>query len=63
MSLISIFHSFLREQHEMNIEFERRANEALKRYYNARKLPRKMKKRVRKEAIIDFNFYKSIQLW
>lgn len=38
----------------------RKIEEARKRYWDARNLPRKKKKQARKEAVIDFNFWKSM---
>ena len=41
-------------------EFARRAEEALLKYKEASKYPRKKKKKLRKEAIFDYNFYNSL---
>lgn len=48
---------FIQQEHEANEEFKRRAEEARKKYWDACKYPRKTKKRMRKEAIADYNFY------
>ena len=42
---------------EIYQEYLRRAEEAKQKYYDARKYPRKTKKRMKKEAIFDYNFY------
>lgn len=52
---------FLNQQAEQNKIFEERAEEAKKAFLDARKLPRKQKKKVRKEAEYNYSFYKSIQ--
>lgn len=41
-------------------EFNRRADEALKIYWDARKYPRKMKKKIRTKARKDYFFYKQL---
>jgi len=55
-----LLHSFLEEEKEMSEEFERRAEVARQKYFNARNLPRKKKKIVKKEALADYSFYKNL---
>jgi IMP dehydrogenase/GMP reductase len=45
------------EQQKQQEEFKRRAEEARRAYWDATKLPRKTKKKVRKQAREDYFFY------
>lgn len=64
MSLGSIFgaymlfsQDFITRQKEMSEHFEKEAEEAKKKYWDACKYPRKTKKKMRKEALVDFSLY------
>lgn len=52
--------AFVQREKEMNEEFEQRAEEARKLYWDACKYPRKKKKAIRKKAKADFYFYKQL---
>ena len=53
-------HSFNDINNEMNIHFTKCRDNAVKIYFNSNHLPRKQKKKVKKEAVIDYNFYDSL---
>ena len=61
--LIGLANGFLAQQKLVNQEFDNRAEAAKQAYWDACKLPRKQKKKARKEAIFNYNFYKAIQQW
>lgn len=54
MGLVSMFTN---EHSEMYVEFKRRREVARKKYWDACNYPRKTKKKMRKEAKFDFQFY------
>lgn len=45
------------QEKEMSKDFKNRAKQARQKYYDAAKFPRKLKKKVRKEALYEYNFY------
>ena len=45
----------------IQLENEKEINKALDKYWDACKYPRKVKKRMRKEAQKDYNFWTSLQ--
>ena len=53
----TIFRKYVQEINEMNAEFTRRRDEAIKEYWNACNYPRKKKKKVRKQCIVDIQLY------
>lgn len=55
-----LLHSFLENEREMNEEFEKRAEAARQKYFDAHNLPRKKKKIAKKEAQTDYSFYKNL---
>lgn len=57
MAMVIAFDS---QQEEMCAEFKSRANKAAEKYWDACKYPRKKKKKIRKEARVDYYFYMSI---
>lgn len=58
MSYINhLLNNLVTEDKEMEEEFLRRIDAAIVLHYRAREFPRKMKKRVRKEAMFDIAFY------
>lgn len=61
--IMRIAQAFVLEQKLIDAEFELRAQEAKKSYWDACKLPRKQKKQVRKEAVLNYNLYKLILQW
>lgn len=56
-SIVGMALSFEMIERNCNETFKNRAEEARKKYWDACKYPRKVKKQMRKEAIIDYNFY------
>lgn len=53
-------HDFIVKEEQMNKYFEEKAEEARKKYWDACNYPRKIKKRIRKEARGDYYFYKEL---
>lgn len=58
-----LYDAFIIEQQMQNEEFNRRIDEAWDRYDDARKYPRKKKKKIRKECMIDIRFYTTLINW
>lgn len=56
-SMIGMAISFQEMGKQSNEKFKEKAEEARKKYWNACKYPRKVKKQMRKEAIAEYNFY------
>lgn len=54
--IINLIVPFLAEQEKMNEEFKRRAELNIKEYWDACKYPRKLKKKIRKQAEEDYHF-------
>ncbi len=55
-----VLHSMLtleQENKEMLVEFNKRKDDAAKRYWDATQFPRKKKKEIRKKAKADYLFY------
>jgi hypothetical protein len=49
--------NFIDEENKMNEEFKKRAESSRVKYWDACKYPRKKKKQIRKEALLDYSFY------
>ena len=58
-----LVYNLLEDTQEMNKEFEECAKNALLEFKSATKLPRKLKKKVHKEAIKKYNLYKGLIDW
>ena len=56
-SMVEMAMSFQEMEKKSNEEFKKRAEQAQKKYWDACKYPRKVKKKMRKEAIAEYNFY------
>jgi hypothetical protein len=54
---MSMVEQSIEREIEMCAEFKRRAELDKQRYWDACKYPRKIKKRIRKEALADYNFH------
>ena len=60
LGLVQIMHNMVEDNKKMCIEFDRRAEVAKAKYWDACKLPRKQKKVLRKKAFADYVFYKQL---
>lgn len=57
---LGLYAIFKAQEEKMCKEFDQRAEEARKLYWDACKYPRKKKKKIRKQAVEDFRFYKQL---
>lgn len=61
-SIVGMAISFKMMEEKCNETFKDKAEEARKKYWDACKYPRKVKKQMRKEAIMDYNFYTQLSM-
>lgn len=59
--MIGILAKILAEQALIQIHNEEKIQQAIDKYWDACKYPRKIKKRMRKEATKDYNFWMSLK--
>lgn len=60
MGMINTYINFMLSQEVIAFKNEEKVQECIDKYWNAMKLPRKLKKKVRKEAKRDYSFWKSL---